>query len=180
MPQSKKDKKELARRQKEDQKDLERLERGEESPERKRPPLSRQEMMAKRAGSLNQFRSSSVSTRVLRSHYDDQVELRGQTARSSLSVSGGTAEATTETLSSEGYMLDPSEDYMENGDAVWNYLAQERERKQKGNQERSRINQDNMDQGAWSPVRTSTPEREEGRSNGTSSGVRSTNTTSAS
>jgi hypothetical protein len=59
---------------------------------------------------------------VLRSHYDDQVELRGQTARNSLSVSAGTAEATTETLSSQD---------IERIEATWNYLAQEGERKQK-------------------------------------------------
>jgi hypothetical protein len=89
--------------------------------------------VARRAGSsLNQSRSSSEnskSTRVLRSHYDDQVELKGQTARSSLFVFGGTAEATTETMSSEGYMLDPTNDYMEDGEAVWNHLARERESK---------------------------------------------------
>jgi hypothetical protein len=92
VPQSKKDKKELERRQREDQIDLERLERGEESPERMRPALSREERVVRRAGSsLNQSMSSSENskiTRVLRSHYDDQVELKGQTARSSLSVSG--------------------------------------------------------------------------------------------
>jgi hypothetical protein len=61
---------------------------------------------------------------------------------------------------------------MEKSEAEWNYLAQECIRKQKENQERSKIKQDNMDQGAWLPVRTFTQEREEGRFNGTSSEVR--------
>jgi hypothetical protein len=66
MPQSKKDKKELARRQREDQKDLERLERGKESPKRIRAPLSREERVARRAeSSLNQSRSSSEIPKAL-------------------------------------------------------------------------------------------------------------------
>jgi hypothetical protein len=125
--QSRTDKKELESRQRKEQRDLERAEltrkpRGEPRPPW--PPSNRSGSGDRRElNSSNQSQSSSERskfTRVSLSSYDKQVELKNSNTRNSLSVSGGTIEATTESVSSED---------KERPEAAWNNLTEESLRK---------------------------------------------------